>query len=107
MKLIVSKHGNTHRNVFNIASVFAGIGNLPTEMEIRNPMQYGRYWWREGNKIHLYSISNDWWAWITEETDESMTIQITYRYDKGGVSDAIMQAIGLLFQNNGVEIIEQ
>ena len=106
MKLKILKQGNNVPNVLNIACVFASFGNLPEQNDIENPKQYGRYWWREDNKIHLYSIANDWWAWIIGETDEFMIIQITYRYDRTGVADALMRAIALRFQNNGVEIID-
>lgn len=65
--------------ILNIASVFAGNGYIPTQQDQENRQQYGTFWWRENDKIHLHSNANDWWGWITNETETSITLRFTYR----------------------------
>ena len=73
----------------NTACVIAGHGNIPTPEEQANPDQYGRYWWREGSRYNLWSVTNDWWANVQSETETSMELSFSYRYDQNGVADAL------------------
>lgn len=79
----------------NIACIVAGHGNIPTELEQKSPEQYGRYWWREYNRFHLYSTSNDWIANILEETENSITLSFYKRHDTNGCADALANLIAL------------
>ena len=82
-------------SVLNIACVVAGHGNIPTDMDQIYTQQTGRYWWRDHNRFHLYSTSNDWWANIQAESENSITLSFSKRGDNNGVADALATLIAL------------
>lgn len=94
--------------VLNIATVFCQRGHIPTPDEQTNAQQHGRYWWREGKKINLYSMGNDFWAWVQDgsEMETSVTLWFTYRYDRNNLMDALINLIHLRFPED-TEILEK
>lgn len=69
----------TLNNVLNIACITALGGFIPTERDQANPELTGTYWYREDDKIHLAGINNDFWGYITDETETSVTLEFRYR----------------------------
>ena len=87
-------------NILNLATVVALGGHIPSELEMTNPSQRGRYWWREDDKYHLASCNNDWWAFVHEESSASITLEFRYRNDSRGVADALAQLLVLRFRGD-------
>ncbi len=46
-------------SVLNVACVAAMRGYIPTNLDKNEPQITGRYWWREGDKFHLYGMGNN------------------------------------------------
>lgn len=87
----------TLNNVLNIACVVALGGFLPDEEEQRNPQRFGKFWYREGEKVHLAAISNDFWAWVTDETETSVTVEFSCRYSLN-FNDSLCQLLFIRFR---------
>ena len=77
------------KGVLNLACAVAGHGRIPTLEERANPDHYGRYWWRGDSRYHLYSVTNNWWAKVQSETETSIELSFSYRYDRNRVADAL------------------
>lgn len=74
--------------------------SIPTQKHIEDPKTFGKYWYRDGNKIHLYSIANNHWAYITEETNESLILEFKFRYDyQRKQEEALIRLIEVFFDN--------
>ena len=81
--------------VMNIATVVAGNGNIPDQWDIAAPENSGKYWYREENTFVIYGSANNWFAYVRNETDLSITVECSYRYDRRGVAAALSQLIAL------------
>lgn len=81
--------------VMNIATVVAGHGNIPDEYDISGPERSGKYWYRDDNRFVIYGSTNNWFAYVREEDELSITVEFNYRYDNNGVSDALAAVIAL------------
>lgn len=68
----------------NLACVASQFGHIPDDLERSDPPKRGRYWWREENKINLCSAANDYFAFMSNETETSATIRFFRRYSHNG-----------------------
>jgi len=88
------------KDVLNISTVVALGGQIPSELEMNNPSQRGRYWWKDEDRYHLASSNNDWWAFIREEYQTSIVLEIRRRNDTKGAADALTLLLVALFRND-------
>ena len=104
MKLkIIPKNKNTLKatlkEILDIACVVCSKA-IPEERHIKEPQRLGKYWYRQDNKIHLWPIANNHWAYITEETDESLFLEFKFRYDfQRKQEEALVRLIEVFFQD--------
>jgi len=68
-------------SVLNVACVAAMRGYIPTNLDKNEPQITGRYWWREGDKFHLYGMGNNHWAFVRDEDETHTIIEFMYRYE--------------------------
>ena len=92
-------------SVLNTASVVVMGGHIPNQIEVEQPERHGRYWFREtgdgSNKFNLYPMSNNYWAFITDEGDNIITLEFRYRYDTGddAFSNALVHLLSIRFRD--------
>lgn len=92
-------------SVLNIATVIAQSGDLPTEHDIKYPQGSGRYWYREDDRYHLAGASNNWWAFVRSESENSIVLEFRFRYDiRTDFCDSLCRLIAVRF-SNVVEIV--
>ena len=84
-------------SVLNLATIVALGGTIPSELEMNEPSQRGRYWYREDKRYHLAAISNNWWANVASESENSIVLEFRYRYDTNGVCDLLCHLIVVRF----------
>ena len=70
-------------DILNMACVMCMTGDIPTQRDMENPQQTGRYWFLEesGERYQLFPVTNNYWMGIRERTDTSAVIQFRVRYD--------------------------
>lgn len=96
--------------VMNIACVASAGGILPTDKDVENPGEGGRYWMRDdeggASRFILIPASNDYFANIYEESDTHIVVKFSYRYDRIGnmFSEALSRLILARFPDN-IEVI--
>ena len=74
--------------------------SIPTQKHIENPETFGKYWYIDGNKVHLFGIANNHWAYISEKTDESLILEFKFRYDyQRKQEEALIRLIEVFFDN--------
>lgn len=92
--------------ILNIACVAAQRGHIPNNLEMDCPQQFGRYWWREGDKFHLASAHNDFWAFVQDEMPGFICLRFQYRYDREFAFNRTMAELAKILFRNEVQIIE-
>lgn len=89
-------------SILNIACVACMKGCIPEEyaMKDNNPERLGLYWYRYANKIHLYGLANNHWAYILEENDNHILLEFKFRYDhQRKQENALINLIEAFFEN--------
>lgn len=90
-------------NILNICSLVAHAGVLPNQRSIENPEHHSGYWYRDGDKFQLGG--NNYWAFVQEECEEFIVIELRYRYDTRNVMEHLTQMLGAFFGPGKVEIL--
>lgn len=73
------------QRVLNLASMCAGGGVRPTDMEAEHPRQFGRMPWPDDEdpaRINLLSVHNDDFAQVTAMPNGAKQIRFWGRYDQ-------------------------
>ena len=93
---------STIQSIMNCASVLCMSGRMPSDKEIAEPNRLGRWWYIEPDnsnyRVHLFPLTNDYWAHIRNKTDVSCEIDFNIRYDNEMVKEnALYVAIAAFF----------
>ena len=91
--------------IMNLACIAAQAGYLPEHSEKADPIRYGRFWYREENKIHLFPAGNDYKAFLSDETDNSVTVEFHYRYSRGAAFENALCALVKVQFHDYVEVL--
>lgn len=89
----------TLREILDIACVVCS-KSIPKPEDMNQAEKLGRYWFRDRDKIHLFGIANNHWAYISEETEESLNLVFKFRYDyQRKQEEALIRLIEVFFSD--------
>jgi len=62
--------------------VVAATGQIPSAWDIEHADRMGMYWSRNEDRYYIYGASNDFWAFIRAEGENTITLEFMARYKK-------------------------
>jgi hypothetical protein len=103
----------TVESVMNIACVVAGKGSIPSEYDIKNAVNLGKYWYEnvKEDMFDILGITNDHKAFVRERGVNFIVIEFSFRYDaRYGVQGfpkktALSNLILAIFNDDEVELV--
>ncbi len=73
---------NNIERFLNLASLICLKGKIPIPYDIANAKRLGRWWYKDGETIHLLGELNNDWLFIKESKPDFIIAEFGFRYDK-------------------------